>query len=262
MSRTPAVLPAGLLEDKVTIITGASQGIGKVAARMFAGAGAKVVLSARRGAIVEGLAKDIREAGGEALGLACDVTREDQVRSMVEEALRTFGRLDCALNNAGLDPTTIGRLHEIPTEEFEAIHAVKIRGTFLSMKHEIPAMIAAGGGSIVNQGSVVGVRAPATYPAASSSQSAMTGLTRSAAAAYGQDNIRVNLLETGLINTEERAVGMYEGMEEFIRSHAPAGRGGTSEDVAAQAAWLLSDWSSFVTGISLPVDGGHITTSI
>ncbi|MCK9542582.1 MAG: SDR family oxidoreductase [Novosphingobium sp.] len=255
-------VPAGTLRDKVILVTGASQGIGLVAAHGFALAGAKVALGARRGEIVQQAANAIVAAGGEAVGMALDVTSEDSVESAVAATVRRFGRIDGLFNNAGIDPTTHGGLADIPLDEWQRICAVKIDGTFLCSKHAIKAMVAGGnGGAIVNNGSCVSELAPAHVPAASSSQSAITGMTRSAAAAYGPDGIRTNMLATGLILTPERIEGYYRGQDERMKRFAPLRRPGTAQDVAQVAAWLLSDYSAYVNGAIIPVDGGYLAGS-
>jgi|KBSSwiStaDraftv2_1062776.scaffolds.fasta_scaffold24334_4 NAD(P)-dependent dehydrogenase (short-subunit alcohol dehydrogenase family) len=254
----PPFVPDGTLADKVILITGASQGIGLIAAYGFARAGATVALGARRGDVVAEHAAKISEAGGKAVGLAMDVTDEQSVKDFVDAVVRRFGRLDGAFNNAGMDPKSHGGLVDIPFDEWKAIHAVKIDGTYLSMKYEIPYMLENGKGSIVNNGSVVSERTPSRVPAPSSSQSAITGMTRSAASAYGHANIRVNMLATGLILTPERVQGYYKGQDERMKAFAPMQRPGTGEDVSQVAAWLLSDFSAYVNGAVIPVDGGHL----
>ena len=253
-----AVAPEGYLAGKVIIVTGASQGIGLVAAHGFARAGAKVALGARRGDAVAAAAAKIAEAGGEALGLELDVTREESVAAFVEQTVARFGKLDGLFNNAGRDPVEHGGLADISLAEWKAIHEVKIDGTFLCSKHAIPQMVRNGWGSIVNNGSCVSERAPSRVPAPSSSQSAITGMTRSMAAAYGHANVRTNMLATGLILTAERVTGYYKEQEERMRDFAPMRRPGDSQDVAQVAAWLLSDYAAYVNGAVIPVDGGYI----
>jgi NAD(P)-dependent dehydrogenase (short-subunit alcohol dehydrogenase family) len=261
MAYSPFV-PAGTLQDKVILVTGASQGIGLVAAHGFALAGAKVVLGARRGDLVEKAAGEIVANGGEALGLTLDVASEDSVAAAVAATVSRFGRIDGLFNNAGIDPTTHGGIAEIPLDEWRRICAVKIDGTFLCTKHAIKAMVAGGvRGSIVNNGSCVSELAPAHVPAASSSQSAITGMTRSTAAGYGPNGIRTNMLATGLILTPERVEGYYKDQDERMKRFAPLRRPGTAEDVAQVAAWLLSDYSAYVNGAIIPVDGGYIAGS-
>jgi len=253
-------VPAGTLQDKVILITGASQGIGLVAARGFAAAGASVVLGARRGEVVEQAAQEIEAAGRPALGVALDVTQEDSVIAAVKATVERFGRIDGLFNNAGLDPTTFGPITEIPLDEWQAIHAVKIDGTFLCTKHAAKQMIAQGtGGAIVNNGSSSSEYMPAIVPQPSSSQSAIHGLTRTSAVALGPHNIRTNMLITGLIITNERESGLYKDSGNFAEQCCPLRRGGRSEDVAQVAAWLLSDYSAYVNGASIRVEGGALS---
>src|SRR5690606_34735656 len=159
------------------LITGASQGIGLVSAHAFALAGAKVALGARRGEIVEQIARDIEAAGGEAIGFAMDVTDEDSVIAAVAATVKRFGRIDGLFNNAGKDPTTYAPITDVPFDEWKQIHAVKIDGTFLCTKHVVKQMIAQGhGGAVVNNGSASSEYTPPIVPQASSSQSALLGL--------------------------------------------------------------------------------------
>ena len=251
------VVPGGTLDGKVIFITGASQGIGLVSARAFAAAGAKVILSARRGEVVRAAAAELERAGHEAIGLELDVTDEAGVIAAVAAAADRFGRIDGLFNNAGIDPSTFGNLDEIPLDEWRRIHAVKIDGTFLCTKHVVKVMLAQGGNAaIVNNGSSSSVYTPAIVPAASTSQAAIIGMTRSAAVAYGPSNIRTNMLLTGYIVTEERANGIYKDSSAYEPLCCPLRRGGRSEDVAQVAAWLLSDYSAYVNGAVIPVEGG------
>lgn len=255
---TEHVAAQGLLDGKVIIITGASQGIGQAAAFGFALAGATVVLAARRSEVIDGHVAAIASRGGSALAVAADVTNDGDIRQLVDRTMATFGRLDGAFNNAGAEQTP-AQLVDTSWEEWKEVHDVKIHGTFLCMRHEIPAMIASGGGSIVNQGSVVATRTVSVYPAPASSQAAIHGLTLNAAAAYARDGVRVNYLVTGLIITPEREPALADpNVAASLNAFAPIGRPGTAVENAAAAAWLLSDYSSYVTGIGLPVDGGHL----
>jgi NAD(P)-dependent dehydrogenase (short-subunit alcohol dehydrogenase family) len=253
-----SIAPKDYLAGKVIIVTGASQGIGRVSAFGFARAGAKVALGARRADAVTAAADTINEAGGEAIGLALDVTDEESVAAFVERTVKRFGKLDGLFNNAGRDPAEHGALADISFAEWKAVHAVKIDGTFLCSKHAIPHMQRNGWGSIVNNGSCVAERAPSRVPAPSSSQAAISGMTRSMAAAYGHANIRTNLITTGLILTPERVEGYYKGQEERMRAFAPMQRPGRAEDIAQCAAWLLSDYAAYINGAIIAADGGYI----
>jgi NAD(P)-dependent dehydrogenase (short-subunit alcohol dehydrogenase family) len=250
-----AFVPAGLLQDKVIIITGASQGVGRAAAYGFAQAGATVVICARRAAIVEQMAAEIESLGGRALGMGCDVTSEAQVKHLIDTTVSTFGRIDGLFNNAGVDTEKVA-LCDVTFEDWKYVHDVKIHGSFLTIKYAIPVMIANGGGAIVNNGSIVAHLAFTPAPFASSSQAAIIGLTKVAAATYAKHNIRVNMMATGGILGQERVDTAYEGMLEPITKMIPQGRMGRPSENAQVAAWLLSDYASYVNGAEITVDGG------
>jgi NAD(P)-dependent dehydrogenase (short-subunit alcohol dehydrogenase family) len=255
--KTRAIVPDGLLQDKVIIITGASQGVGLAAAYGFAKAGASVAICARRGAIVERVAAEIESFGGRALGLTCDIVDEAQVKSLINTTVARFGRIDGLFNNAGVDTEKVP-LCDVTYEDWKYVHDVKIHGSFLTIKYAIPVMIANGGGAIVNNGSTVAHYAFTPAPYASSSQAAIIGLTKVAAATYAKDNIRVNMLTTGGILGLEREVTAYEGMLEPILKTIPQGRMGRPWEDAQVAAWLLSDYASYVNGTEIAVDGAHL----
>lgn len=247
---------SGLLRDKVAIITGASRGIGATAARAFAGAGAAVVLAARSEQTIVTLAEDIREAGGHALALPTDVGDPRAVERLVERALAAFGRLDVAFNNAG-DGHMPAPLAELTLEDFDRAIRGSLRGVFLAMKYEIPAMLESGGGAIVNMSSTAGlqgVRGMAGYVAA---KHGVVGLTESAALDYATQRIRVNALAPGPILTERLAALTDEARAPVVRA-VPMARVGLPEEVAALAAWLCSDQASFITGATIPIDGGRL----
>jgi len=246
------LLCMGKLDGKVAIITGASRGIGAAAARRFAAEGASVVLAARSGAALGDLVVEIGDA---ALAVETDVADEASVRRLVEAAVKRFGRLDVAFNNAA-DHHALTPLAEISAADFDHTIAVSLRGVFLSMKYEIPAMLAAGGGAIVNMSSTAGVAAGnaglSSYVAA---KHGVIGLTKAAALDYADKGIRVNALMPGPISTrpemEAANVGQY----------IPLKRMGKPEEVAAAAVWLCSDEAAYITGTALAIDGGKLARS-
>jgi NAD(P)-dependent dehydrogenase (short-subunit alcohol dehydrogenase family) len=242
----------GKLDGKVAIITGASRGIGAAAARRFAAEGASVVLAARSGAALEGL---VAEIGAQAHAVETDVADEASVRRLVEAAVDRFGRLDVAFNNAA-DHHGLTPLADVSVEDFDHTIAVSLRGVFLSMKFEIPAMLASGGGAIVNMSSTAGVAAGnaglSSYVAA---KHGVVGLTKAAALDYADSGVRVNALMPGPINTRPEMEAANVGQ------WVPMKRMGTPEEVAAAAVWLCSDESSYITGATLAIDGGKLARS-
>jgi NAD(P)-dependent dehydrogenase (short-subunit alcohol dehydrogenase family) len=244
-----------LLEDKIAIVTGASRGIGAATARAFASAGATVVLAARTRPELDALAAEIAAAGGEALAVPTDVIDPASVEALVERTVSAYGRLDVAFNNAGHGHQPVP-LAELPSEEFDQVLAVNARGVFLAMKHEIPAMLATGGGAIVNMTStagLTGVRGIAAYVAG---KHAIVGLTRTAALDYAKDGIRVNAVAPGPIDTH-RLQHLPEQDRAGIAAVVPLRRIGNPGEVAAAVTWLVSDQASFVTGTTVPIDGGR-----
>ncbi|HEY4866123.1 MAG TPA: glucose 1-dehydrogenase [Candidatus Dormibacteraeota bacterium] len=247
-----------LLEGKVTIVTGASRGIGAAAARAFAAEGASVVLAARSAESLQSIAEEIDARGGQALAVPVDVSEPASVESLVRQTLDAFGRLDGAFNNAadGPPPTPLA---DLPVEGFDHALAVNLRGTFLCLKYEIPAMLATGGGSIVNMSSTAGLRGVLGLAGYVSSKHGILGLTKVAALDYGKQGIRVNAVTPGPILTD-RLAALDESQRERISAFVPVGRLGQPEEVAATVAWLLSDRSTFVTGAAISVDGGRMAS--
>ncbi len=245
------------LEGKVAIITGASRGIGAAAARVFAQAGAAVVLAARDEQSLALVARDILAAGGQALAVPTDVGDPTAVERLVQQTLDAYGRLDAAFNNAadGRMPTPLA---DILVEDFERAVRGTLMGVFLCMKYEIPAMLAGGGGAIVNMsstGGLRGVRGMAGYVA---SKHGVIGLTKTAALDYAERNIRVNAVAPGPILTHRLMVLSDEVRAPLARS-VPMGRLGQPEEIAHAAAWLCSDQAPFITGATLPIDGGKLS---
>ncbi|NEB13015.1 glucose 1-dehydrogenase [Streptomyces coelicoflavus] len=247
-----------MLPGKVALITGASSGIGAAAARHFAAEGAAVVLVARRADRVEEVAERIRKDGGRAVAVPGDVTRRADMDHAVATAVGRFGRLDCAFNNAGYASAgTV--LHELTDDVFDRTMDVNLRGVWNCLRAQIPAMLSAGAGAVVNTSSVAGVRATAASAPYVAAKHAVLGLTRAAAAEYGDRGIRVNALVVGSTDTE-----MMDG----VLAAGPAARAGFGAkaiqrrladptEIARAAAWLCSDASSFTTGAALAVDGGR-----
>jgi NAD(P)-dependent dehydrogenase (short-subunit alcohol dehydrogenase family) len=241
------------MNGKVALVTGASRGIGAAVARAYAGAGASVVLAARDTEALERVAHDI----GNALVVPTDVTDEGSIVNLVERTLQTFGRLDVACNNAAHGDHMPTLLADLPVERFDAALAVNLRGVFLGLKHEIPAMLQTGGGAIVNMSSTAGhhgVSGLADYVA---TKWGLEGLTRAAALDYAAQGIRVNAIAPGPILTEGLAqVG--PAAQEMAAKAMPMQRIGQPEEVAAAALWLSSDESAFVTGTTVIIDGGEL----
>ena len=244
------------LGGKVAIVTGASRGIGAAAARAFAEAGATVVLAARTAEAIAAIAEEINAAGARALAIPTDVTDPESVKRLVEKTVTTFGRLDVAFNNAGAGhmPTPLA---EISFEDFEVGLKANLYGAFLGMKFEIPAMLAAGGGAIVNMSSTAGLQgAPGMGPYAAGKHG-VVALTKSAALDYGKSNIRVNALAPGPIVNEQMSRLPQDRLQQIAR-FIPLGRLGQTEEVARAAVWLCSEDASFITGAVLSIDGGRL----
>ncbi|MDT0452818.1 glucose 1-dehydrogenase [Streptomyces hesseae] len=249
-----------LLPHKVTLVTGASSGIGAAAARVFAREGARVVLAARREDRLAALAAELREQGHEASYVVTDVTRPEDARRAVEFAVERYGRLDAAFNNAGIggDRTP---MHLMGDDAYDTIMDINVRGVWNCLRHEISAMLATGdGGAIVNNSSVAGLVAiPAAAPYVAAKH-AVVGLTRAAADEYAKQGIRVNAVAPGTTRSEITAdwFDRNPGLEEAVNGMTPQGRTAAPEEIAEAAAWLLSDRSPFLTGVVMPVDGGFV----
>lgn len=248
------------LEGKVALVTGASSGIGRATALAFARGGARVALAdldVERGA---SLASEIEAVGGAALFVRCDVASSSDCAALVAETTRRFGRLDCAFNNAGIEGVR-APCADYDDEAFRRVIDVNLVGQFYCMKQEIPAMLASGGGAIVNCASILGRVAFADTPAYTAAKHGLVGLTKAVALDYAARNIRVNAVCPGFIVTPmlERAGLLADAaVRRTIEGLHPIKRLGHPEEVAEAVLFLCSPRASFITGDALMVDGGYI----
>ena len=240
---------------KVALVTGATSGMGAVTARALAAEGCAVWFCGRREDEGRAVEKSIRDAGGEGSFVRTDVTDEAQVRALVERIDARHGRLDYAFNNVGTSDGT-GLLHEISTADFDVVMSTNMRGNFLQMKHEIPLMLKSGGGVILGNSSIAGVRQIGSKAHYCGAKHGLIGMYLAAAQSYAPRGIRINVICPGLIKTE-KAMRVLGGNERAMDSRIPMGHIGQSEDVAAAVLWLFSDEARYITGAVLPIDGGQ-----
>lgn len=242
---------------QVALVTGAAAGIGRATAQAFAAEGLKVVVSDVDVSGGEGTVGLIRAAGGEACFVRCDVTRDAEVKALMDATLAQYGRLDYAFNNAGIEIEQ-GKLADGNEAEFDAIMGVNVKGVWLCMKHQIPLLLAQGGGAIVNTASVAGLGAAPKMSIYAASKHAVIGLSKSAAVEYAKKKVRVNAVCPAVIDTDmfRRAYEADPKKAEFAAAMHPVGRIGTVEEVAAAVLYLCSDHAAFATGQALAVDGG------
>jgi NAD(P)-dependent dehydrogenase (short-subunit alcohol dehydrogenase family) len=241
--------------DRVVLITGGTAGIGRATAVAFARRAAKVVVSGRRK--TEGLESValVEKAGGEGLFVRADVSQEEDVAALVAHTVEHFGRLDISFNNAGVSER--GLITDITVESYERIFGINVRGVALGMKHQIAAMLKTGGGSIVNNASVLGIRPYPELSLYNASKFAVIGLTKTAALEYATKGIRVNPVCPAIIETDMTALAREDEQKRnaLLVTH-PVRRFGTPEEVADAVLWLSFPNSGFITGVALPVDGG------
>jgi NAD(P)-dependent dehydrogenase (short-subunit alcohol dehydrogenase family) len=251
------------IAGRVAIVTGAATGIGRGTARVFAREGAKVVVADRNAEDSAETVRLIKEAGGEATFVACDVSKEEEVEALVDRTVELYGSLDFAYNNAGIGPDgvriPIAPIVDCPADAWLAHLDVNLTGVFLCLKYEMRQMAKQQKGAIVNCSSLQAVQAVPGFAGYGSTKSGLLGLTRVAALEGGRANIRVNCILPGF--TEHTALSdnflaSHEGAREHIVATIPLGRLGTPDDMAETVLWLCSDAASFLTGLIVPVDGG------
>jgi NAD(P)-dependent dehydrogenase (short-subunit alcohol dehydrogenase family) len=245
---------------EVAFVTGASGGMGRAISRAFAAAGASVVAADVDDARGAETVTQIAAAGGTATFVHCDISDEASLVAAVAVATSKYGGLDCAVNAAAIENETVP-MHECDATAFDRMQTINVRGAFLSMKHEIIAMLAGGGGKIVNIASTNSVRPQPNQPAYTASKHAVLGLTRSAAIDYAKHNIRVNAICPGSIDTPMLRGAMERRgrkEEDVIDRLSLIGRFGRPEEIASAALWLCSDDSSFILGHALAVDAGYL----
>jgi NAD(P)-dependent dehydrogenase (short-subunit alcohol dehydrogenase family) len=250
---------AGLVQGKIALVTGGGSGIGRATSLALAKEGAKVAVSDIVVAGGEETVRMITATGGEATFIKADVAKAAEVEALIKKVVETYGRLDCAFNNAGIEGTMTSTT-DCSEENFDRTIAVNLKGVWLCMKHEIPQMLKQGGGAIVNTASVAGLVGFQGLSAYVASKHGVNGLTKTAALEYAKQGIRVNAVCPGVIHTPmlDRLFSSQPSAGETIAALEPVGRLGKPEEIAAAVVWLCSDAASFVTGLPMAVDGGLI----
>lgn len=251
----------GRFVDKVVIVTGATSGIGREAAIRFAREGAKVVVAGRRQSQGDAVVGDIAQAGGEALFVRTDVADEASVSALVSATLERYGRLDCAFNNAGIGGESPKRTADHTKENWDAVLGINLTGTWLCMKYEIPAMLAAGGGAIVNTSSIYGLkRSDMGHVPYAVSKHGVLALTKTAAYEYAKKGLRVNAVCPGWTHSEmiDPALETDAKFRAFVERQIPMGRVADTGEIADAVLWLCSAEAAYVNGHALSVDGGVI----
>lgn len=253
---------AGVMEGKVALVTGGASGIGRSSSLAFAKEGARVIVVDITVDEGEATAQLIRENGGNANFVRADVSKTADVRKMINKTLGLYGKLDCALNNAGVDGMLFTRISEYEEQAWDKVISVNLKGTWLCMKYEIIQMAKQGSGSIVNMSSTAGLVGSAVGNSAYvASKHGIVGLTKTVALEYGKQGIRVNAVCPALTRTPmaQKLLGDDPEKESQFAALSPMGRLANPEEVAAAVIWLSSDAASYVTGQALAVDGGHVS---
>ena len=246
------------LQGKVALVTGGNGGIGKGIARGLAGVGSDIVIGARNQAKTDGAVHEIQEEFGvRALGVQVDVRKEEEIQAMAEQALNEFGQIDILVNNAGINIRKMPQ--DYLTAEWDEVLEANLRSAFLCSRTVYPTMKEAGGGKIINIGSMTSFFGGAKLAAYGTSKGGIVQLTRSLAVAWAPDNIQVNAILPGWIDTDltRQARKDLPGLNESILARSPVGRWGEPDDLAGAAVFLATPASNFITGVALPVDGGY-----
>ena len=253
----------GLLDGKSALITGGGGGIGRATALAFAREGARVAVADIVAEAARETVAQVNTAGGQAISLSGEVTRDADVRAMIEGVVGAYGRLDCAFNNAGIAGYQVDaagkKTAEWSEEAFDRMIAVNLKGVWLCMRHELPQMQAQSGGAIVNTGSIAGLIGLPTSSAYVAAKHGVVGLTKTAALEYAKANIRVNAVCPGFIKTRMTEDTMRR-RGEAILGQVPFRRMGNPEEIAEMVVWLCSDRASYVSGAAYNVDGGWMAT--
>ena len=249
------------LAEKVALVTGGASGIGRATALTFAREGARLIIADMNEDGGQQTVHMITENSGEATFVQVDVTQATEVEAMISKAIETYGRLDCAHNNAGIGSRPRVLIHELPEESWDQVIGINLKGVWLCMKYEIIQMLKQGGGALVNTASIMGlVGSWSRSGAYNASKHGVVGLTKTAALEYAKSGIRVNAVCPGYIRTPliEEALTSNPEMEAQIIERHPVGRMGRPEEIAEAVVWLCSDAASFVTGHTMTVDGGYV----
>jgi len=249
------------LEGKSALVTGGASGIGRATALAFAREGARVAVADILEEAAQNTVSEIKAMGGQALAIACDVTDDDAVKAMIARAVDAFGGLDCAFNNAGIAPYQVNaggqKIADVAPEAWRRLIDVNLTGVWLCLRHEVAQMRAQGsGGVIINTASILGLVGTATSSAYVAAKHGVVGLTKTAAADHAEDNIRVNAVCPGYIETPMTEETMRRRGERIL-ARVPMARMGKAGEIAEAVVWLCSPKASFVTGVSWAVDGGY-----